>query len=258
MTARLAPGSRRRASAARASGRALRRGRAAGVERCRRGVRAGHDDGHPLGPGQVADDLDGQAGAARVEVDEVLAAHLAERGRQGGVARPGRRAGGTGDHAPVGAVAGVQRLGGKGGYRLRGADLAAGEHGGRRSEHDGTGRRGGGDAAEPHGSVLPSSWVLARKLRTSPVWSASRCWSPLPACPAGIGTVSRNAAASAPRRAVSCATPYSGTTPQMALQGHETTQRAPPYAGCMSPPRLSRVSGAGEPRPGSGRAASRP
>src|ERR1700691_2725970 len=40
---------------------------------------------------------------------------------------------------------------------------------------------------------------------------------------------------------MSCAPPYSGTTPQMALRGHEIPV-APPYAGCMSPALARRVS----------------
>jgi hypothetical protein len=141
------------------SGSAAGRGRATGIERGQGGVRAGHQNGHPCSPGQVADDLDRLTRATGVEAEEMPAAHGFQRPGEIRVARPARRACGRRDRGRVGGVAGQQCPVGEGGQRLHRVTRAARQYRGCGREHGGC--RGGGDggdrggAAESHGSVLP-------------------------------------------------------------------------------------------------------
>ena len=74
----------------------------------------------------------------------------------------------------------------------------------------------------------------------APLWSASRCGADCRPAPRVSGGSAGTGCQRTARR-MSCATPYSGTTSQMALRGHEIPV-APPYAGCMSPALARRVS----------------
>ena len=159
-------------------GRAAGRSRAAGVERGQGGIGTGHDNGHARGLGQVADDLDGQALPAGVEVDEVVAAQGVERAGQALVACARGRARVLGDHAGVFRVARGQGLGGERGERLRPVDRDGGEGGGRGRDHRGGGGRPDGDlAAESHGRrpFCPARCAAGQEATDAPLSSASPC-----------------------------------------------------------------------------------
>ena len=227
MTASRAPGSSRRACAARARAPPCGEAGPRELEGGQRGVRARHQDGHPPGGGQVADYLDRLALARRVEAEELLAAQRGQRGGQRVIAGPAGAATRRPSDRAVAAYRADSARGVSAGSVTGGPCGVRGYH--RRGQR-GHGRGRGGDAchaAQSHDEPFLSGWT-AQEVTDRPCGHCVTLRSRPRAVPPVAGRPARHPG---PRRPAGgrtgCTRPLPGRGRQMARRVMKAGRRGP-------------------------------